>query len=141
MKDKLATVYDCCIVNLKKIHDRAGNLTVVEENIDLPFVVKRVYYLYDVPSGADRGGHAHKELYHFMVAASGAYDVIVDDGRNKKMVELNRPDYGLYIPPVIWVELINFSAGAISLNLVSEHFSEEDYIRDYNDFLKAREII
>lgn len=135
----MPTVYDCCIIRLKKVHDRAGNLTVVEENIDLPFQVKRVYYLYDVPSGADRGGHAHKKLHHFMVAASGAYDVIVDDGRNKKMVELNRPDYGLYIPPGIWVELINFSAGAISLNLVSEYFSEEDYIRDYDNFVKTRQ--
>lgn len=131
------TVYDCCIIKLTKIHDRAGNITVVEENVDLPFPVKRVYYLYDVPSGADRGGHAHKELHHFMVAASGAFDVIVDDGRNKKIVELNRPDYGLYIPPGIWVELINFSAGAISLNLVSDYFSEEDYIREYDDFLKS----
>ena len=132
------SVYDCCIIKLNKIHDRAGNITVVEENVDLPFTIKRVYYLYDVPSGADRGGHAHKELHHFMVAASGAYDVIVDDGRNKKMVELNRPDYGLYIPPGIWVELINFSAGGISLNLVSDYFSEEDYIREYEDFLNAR---
>ncbi|MBN1598675.1 MAG: WxcM-like domain-containing protein [Bacteroidales bacterium] len=131
------TVYDCCIIKLTKIHDRAGNITVVEENVDLPFPVKRVYYLYDVPSGADRGGHAHKELHHFMVAASGAFDVIVDDGRNKKIVELNRPDYGLYIPPGIWVELINFSAGAISLNLVSDYFSEEDYIREYDEFLKS----
>jgi dTDP-4-dehydrorhamnose 3,5-epimerase-like enzyme len=132
------TVYDCCIVKLKKIHDRAGNITVVEENVDLPFEIKRVYYLYDVPSGADRGGHAHKDLHHFMVAASGCYDVIVDDGRNKKIVELNRPDYGLYIPPGIWVELINFSAGAISLNLVSDYFSEEDYIRDYQDYLNYK---
>ncbi len=133
--NRKTTVYDCCIVKLKKIHDRAGNITVVEENVDLPFVVKRVYYLYDVPSGADRGGHAHKELHHFMVAASGCFDVIVDDGRNKKIVELNRPDYGFYIPPGIWVELINFSAGAISLNLVSDYFDEEDYIREYQDFI------
>lgn len=132
------TVYDCCIIKLKKIHDRAGNITVVEENVDLPFEIKRVYYLYDVPSGADRGGHAHKELHHFMVAASGCYDVVVDDGRNKKIVELNRPDYGLYIPPGVWVELINFSAGAISLNLVSDYFDEEDYIRDYQDYLNYR---
>jgi len=136
--NKKATIYDCFIVKLKKIHDRAGNITVVEENGDLPFKIKRIFYLYDVPSGAERGGHAHRELHHFIVAASGSYDVILDDGKNKKIIQLNRPDYGLYIPPWIWSELINFSSGAISLNLVSTIFEEEDYIRDYQEFIRLK---
>jgi len=134
MKTK-QTIYDCCIIELNKIQNRAGNITIVEDNLDLPFKVKRVYYLYDIPSGATRGGHVHKALHRFMIAASGSFDVVMDDGMNKKVVELNRPNYGLYIPPGIWAELINFSSGAISLNLVSDKYDENDYIRDYDKFI------
>lgn len=131
---KKTSIFHCSVIELEKIHDRAGNISVVEE-WQLPFPLKRIYYLYDVPSGADRGGHAHKVMHHYMIAASGAFQVILNDGRNKKVVELNRPNYGLHIPPGIWVELINFSSGAISLNIVSTNYDESDYIRDYNEFL------
>jgi dTDP-4-dehydrorhamnose 3,5-epimerase-like enzyme len=130
------SIYDSCIIKLNKINDRSGNITVIEENLHLPFAVKRIFYLYDVPGGSERGGHAHYELHQFMVAASGCFDVVLDDGINKKVVELNRPYYGLYIPPGLWIEVINFSSGAISLNLVSDTYKEEDYIRDYQEFLK-----
>lgn len=132
------TIYDCYVIDFSKISNRAGNITVVEGQTNLPFDVKRIYYLYDVPGGSERGGHAHRELYHLMVAASGCYDVILDDGKNKKIVELNRPQYGLYIPPGIWVELLNFSSGAISLNLVDKKYDEADYVRDYNNFKLLR---
>lgn len=135
---KKSTIYDCFVVELNKIHNRAGNITVIEENVQLPFVIKRIYYLYDIPSGADRGAHAHRELEHFMIAASGSFEVMLNDGRNKKVVELNRPNIGIYIPPGIWVEVLNFSSGAISLNFVSEKYDETDYIREYDDFIKRK---
>lgn len=119
-----------------KIHNRAGNITIIEGNKDVPFNIKRIYYLYDIPGGEERGGHAHKELFQLIVAASGAFDVVLDDGQNKKVVTLNRPDFGLIIVPGIWRELINFSSGAICLVLSSEIYSEADYIRDYDDFNK-----
>jgi dTDP-4-dehydrorhamnose 3,5-epimerase-like enzyme len=133
-----SSIYDCCIIELNKIHNKSGNITVVDAGIDLPFIVKRVFYLYDVPGGSLRGGHAHKELHHFIVAAGGCFDVVLDDCKSKKIVELNRPYYGLYIPPGIWVELINFSSGATSLNLVSDKYIEADYLRDYTQFLKFK---
>lgn len=135
---KKSKIYDCFVVELNKIHNRAGNITVIEENVQLPFIVKRIYYLYDIPSGADRGAHAHLALEHFMVAASGSFEVMLNDGRNKKVVELNRPNIGIYIPPGIWVEVLNFSSGAISLNFVSEKYDETDYIREYHDFIKRK---
>jgi dTDP-4-dehydrorhamnose 3,5-epimerase-like enzyme len=104
--------------------------------MDIPFDVKRLYYLYDVPGGAERGGHAHKGLHQLIVAASGSFDVVLDDGKNRKVVELNRPYYGLYVIPGIWRELINFSSGAICLVLASEKYNIDDYIRDYEEFLK-----
>lgn len=119
-----------------KIHNRAGNITIIEGNKDVPFNIKRIYYLYDIPGGEERGGHAHKELFQLIVAASGAFDVLLDDGQNKKIVTLNRPDFGLIIVPGIWRELINFSSGAICLVLSSEIYSEADYIREYDDFNK-----
>jgi hypothetical protein len=137
--EKELNIYSCNLIELKKIHNRAGNITVIESNSNLPFNVKRVFFLYDVPGGAERGGHAHYSLNQFMVAASGCFEVILDDGNNRKVVQLNRPDYGLLIPPLIWVEVINFSSGAISLNLVSEKYIEEDYIRDYSTFLKLKQ--
>lgn len=132
------TIHDTYVVELNKIHDRAGNISVIGKGFYLPFKVKRIYYLYDVPSGSDRGAHAHKELKHFMIAAGGCFDVILNDGKNRKIIQLNRPNYGLYIPPGIWVEVINFSSGATSLNLVSHKYDETDYIRDYEQFLKLK---
>jgi len=129
-----SSVYDCVILPLNKIHNRAGNITIVEGQKNLPFDIKRVYYLYDIPGGEDRGGHAHKELRQLIVAAGGSFDVILDDGINKKIVTLNRPNYGLMIVPGIWRELIEFSSGSTCLVLASHIYSEEDYIKDYQQF-------
>ncbi len=129
-----STVYNCSVVSLPKVHNRAGNITAVENNLTAPFEIKRVYYLYDVPGGEDRGGHAHKKLEQFIVAVSGAFDVIIDDGLNKKIVRLDRPYMGLHVIPGIWRELENFSSGAICLVLASEVYDEQDYLRDYNEF-------
>jgi len=129
-----SNIYDCVILPLNKIHNRAGNITIVEGKTNVPFEVKRIYYLYDIPGGAGRGGHAHKELRQLIVAASGSFDVLLDDGVNKKIVTLNRPDYGLMVVPGIWRELLEFSSGAISLVLASELYNENDYIREYQDF-------
>lgn len=133
-----SSVFDCVILPLSKIHNRAGNITIVEGGTNLPFEIKRVYYLYDIPGGEDRGGHAHKELRQLIVAASGSFDVLLDDGVNKKVVTLNRPDYGLMVVPGIWRELMEFSSGAICLVLASELFDNEDYIRDYNYFVNHK---
>lgn len=128
------SVYDCVVLPLIKIHNRAGNITIVEGETNVPFDIKRVYYLYDIPGGESRGGHAHRELHQLVVAASGSFDVLLDDGENKKIVTLNRPDYGLLIVPGIWRELLEFSSGAICLVLASECFDEADYIREYEKF-------
>jgi hypothetical protein len=127
----------CRIVELPKISDPRGNLTFVEGGHHVPFEIKRVYYLYDVPGGAERGGHSHKELHQLLIAMSGSFDVLVDDGYRKKRVHLNRSYYGLYIPPLIWRELENFSSGSVCLVLASEHFRESDYYRDYRTYLGA----
>ncbi len=131
---KLNSVYDCSILKLNKIHNRAGNITILEGMASLPFDIKRVYYLYDIPAGESRGGHAHKALYQLVVAASGSFDILLDDGINKKVVTLNRPDYGLLIVPGIWRELMEFSSGAICLVLASHLYDEDDYIRHYDEF-------
>ncbi|WP_448522234.1 sugar 3,4-ketoisomerase [Schleiferia thermophila] len=131
---KKNTVYDCVILSLNKVQNRAGNITIVEGRENVPFDVKRIYYLYDIPGGEDRGGHAHKALHQLVIAASGSFDVLLNDGMNKKVVTLNRPDYGLYIVPGIWRELMEFSSGAICLVLASEVYDEEDYIREYELF-------
>lgn len=131
---KLNSVYDCSILKLSKIHNRAGNITILEGMASLPFDIKRVYYLYDIPAGESRGGHAHKALYQLVVAASGSFDILLDDGINKKVVTLNRPDYGLLIVPGIWRELMEFSSGAICLVLASHLYDEDDYIRHYVRF-------
>lgn len=111
---------------------------MVEGNNNIPFEIKRIYYLYDIPCGEDRGGHAHKELSQLIIAASGSFEVLIDDGENKKKIFLNRPDNGLYIVPGIWRELHEFSSGAISLVLASTIYDENDYIRDYSEFIKFK---
>lgn len=133
-----SSVYDCVILPLSKIHNRAGNITIVEGQAHIPFDVRRIYYLYDIPGGEDRGGHAHKELHQLIVAASGSFHVLLDDGQNKKIVTLNRPDYGLMVVPGIWRELFEFSSGAICLVLASQKYDQEDYIRQYDQFIVFR---
>jgi hypothetical protein len=132
LKTKIA---DCKVIDLGKIHSRSGNITISEGNKLIPFSVKRVYYLYDIPGGAERGGHAHKNLYQLIVAASGSFDVKLEDGFNNKTLNLNHPYTGLLIIPGIWREIINFSSGSICLVLASELFDENDYIRDFNHYL------
>ena len=133
-----SSIYDCVVLPLNKIHNRAGNITILEGQTNVPFEIKRVYYLYDIPGGEGRGGHAHKELHQLVVAAGGSFDVLLDDGENKKVVTLNRPDYGLLIVPGIWRELMEFSSGAICLVLASHTYDATDYIRKYDDFLKFK---
>lgn len=125
---------DCKIIDLPKILDHRGNLTFIEANQHVPFEIKRVYYLYDVPGGATRGGHAHRKLEQFIIAAMGSFDVVLDDGFETKKFHLNRSYYGLYIPTMIWRELDNFSSGSVCLSLVSEYYDEKDYIREYDEF-------
>lgn len=134
-KDKV-TVFDCNIYELDKNQEPEGNLTYVYNNIHVPFDVKRVFYSYDIPGGESRGAHAHKECHQFLIAGSGSYEVVLDDGVNKRTVVLNRPFYGLHVPPGIWASEQGFSSGSICLVLASHPYSEEDYIRDYNEYLK-----
>jgi hypothetical protein len=131
---KSSRVFDCVILPLSKVHNRAGNITITESQNNIPFDIKRVFYLYDIPGGEARGGHAHHNLQQLIIAASGSFNVLLDDGFNKKIVTLNRPDYGLLIIPGIWGELMEFSSGAISLVLASEKYDETDYMRDYAEF-------
>lgn len=128
---------DCQVIALPKIADPRGNLTFIEAKRHIPFEVARVYYLYDVPGGAERAGHAHKDLHAFMIAMSGSFDVVLDDSVSKKRFHLNRSYYGLYIPPMIWRELDNFSSGSVCLVLASNYYDEMDYFRDYDEFVKA----
>ncbi len=128
------TVYECSLVYLSQIGDRNGHITAVNNNVELPFSVRRVFYLYDVPGGESRGGHAHKQCHQFLVAVSGSFEILLDDSNIKRQVLLNKPDIGLHIPPGIWASEINFSSGAICLVLASHEYNEEDYIRDYDDF-------
>ncbi|MCU7548500.1 FdtA/QdtA family cupin domain-containing protein [Chitinophagaceae bacterium LB-8] len=132
---KSITVFDCSIIELPKIKNRAGNITPVHNNIEIPFAVERIFYLYDIPGGESRGAHAHKACHQFLISASGAFEVLLDDGKTKRLVQLNRPYIGLYIPPGIWASEINFSSGAICLVLASHKYNEEDYIRNYDEFL------
>jgi dTDP-4-dehydrorhamnose 3,5-epimerase-like enzyme len=131
------TVDKCLIIDLPKITDPRGNLTFIESGNHVPFEIKRVYYLYDVPGGAERAGHALKSNHQFLIAMSGSFDVVVYDGKQNKRIHLNRSYYGLYIPPMIWREINNFSSGAVCLALASEMYNPEDYHRDYQAFLRA----
>ena len=131
------TIEKCKLIDLPKIVEPRGNLTFIEGGRHVPFDIKRVYYLYDVPGGAERGGHAHKDLHQLIVAMSGSFDIVLDDGRQKKRIHLNRSYYGLYVCPMMWREMDNFSSGAVCLVLASNFYDESDYYRDYGDFLKA----
>ena len=131
------TIDDCNIINLQKIADPRGNLTFIEGNRHVPFDIKRVFYLYDVPGGADRGGHALKTCQQFLIAMSGSFDVILKDGAKEKRIHLNRSYYGLLIAPMIWREMDNFSSGSVCLVVASENYDASNYIRDFGDFMTA----
>jgi hypothetical protein len=139
MKRFVSDIHGCNVLELTKIHNQAGNITIIQNGGHQPFEVKRVYYLYDVPGGSERGGHAHKALFQLIVAASGSFDVILNDSRNKKTIQLNRPNFGLLVVPGIWREIVNFSSGAICLVLASDKYKPGDYIRDYSDFQKYKD--
>lgn len=134
----MITVFDCSLISMPKISDPRGNISAVNNSKEVPFDIKRVFYLYDIPGGESRGAHAHKECHQFLVAASGAFEVLMDDGNTKRHVQLNRPYVGLHVPPGIWASEINFSSGAICLVLASHEYNEKDYIRDYNEFINYR---
>jgi hypothetical protein len=134
------SVYNCSVIELPVNHREKGNLTVIENEINIPFVVRRIYYLYDVPGGEARGGHAHRNLRQLIIAASGSFDVILNDGRIRRIFTLNRPYQGLLITPGIWRELDNFSSGSVCLVLASQVYAESDYIRGYEEFLKWNKI-
>lgn len=128
------SIDDCRLIELPKIGDPRGNLTFIEGGVHVPFAIERVYYLYDVPGGAERGGHAHRALHQLIVAMSGSFDVLLDDGRNRRQVHLNRSYFGLFVCPMIWRELTNFSSGSVCMVLASNRYDEADYYRDYAQF-------
>ncbi len=130
-------VRGCKMLDLPKISDPRGNLTFIESPQHIPFDIKRVYYLYDVPGGAERGGHAHKELQQLIIAMSGSFDIVLDDGVNKERIHLNRPYFGLYVNTMVWRELDNFSSGSVCMVLASIPYDESDYYRDYGEFTQA----
>lgn len=132
------TIHDCKLIELPRMYDRRGSLTPIYNQEHVPFDIVRTYFLYDVPGGENRGGHAHRELQQLIVSVMGAFDVILDDGREKRTVRLERAYYGLYVPKLIWRELINFSSGANCLVLASLAYDEQEYIRDYNEFLRLK---
>lgn len=133
-----STIHECKLVPLPKISDLRGNLTFIEGNEHIPFDIKRIFYLYDVPTGESRGAHAHLTLHQFLICLSGSFDVAVDDGISKTTIHLNRPWSGLHIPPMVWAAEVNFDPGTVCLVLVSDLFAEDDYIRDYEDYLKLK---
>ncbi|MCX6304752.1 MAG: FdtA/QdtA family cupin domain-containing protein [Bacteroidetes bacterium] len=130
------TVYDCSIITLASIKNRAGNITPITNNTEIPFAVKRIFYIYDIPGGADRGAHAHKQCHQFLIAASGSFEIELNDGIVRRTVMLNRPYFGLHIPPGIWAAEKGFSSGTVCLVLTSEKFREDDYIRDYKEYIR-----
>lgn len=134
-------IENCKIIDLPKITDPRGNLTFIEQGKHIPFDIQRVYYLYDVPGGSERGGHAHKELHQLIIAMSGSFDVVLDDGKKKQRFHLNRSYYGLYVCPMIWRELDNFSSGSVCMSLASNLYDESDYYRDYDAYLADLRIL
>lgn len=139
--NQITTIEDCRIIALGKIHNQAGNITVIENEDKVPFKTKRIFYIYDIPGGEDRGAHAHKECHQFLIAASGSFSVHLDDGNKNKTVTLNRPYFGLHIPPGIWANEFDFSSGSICLVLTSHKYDELEYIRDFNDFKTFKNIV
>lgn len=137
---KKTTVDDCKIIDLRKIHDPRGNLTPIESGVDVPFEIKRVFYQYDVPGGESRGAHAHKQEIEFLIAVGGAFDVAIDDGERQRLITLNRPYYGLLIPPGIWAAEQDFASGSVCLVLSNREYDAKDYIRDYDEFIKYKEL-
>jgi hypothetical protein len=131
-------VFDSTLVYLPQVGDRNGHITAINNGIEIPFEVNRVFYLYDIPGGESRGAHAHRDCHQFLIAVSGAFEVLLDDGNTKRQFLLNRPNFGLHIPPGIWASEVNFSAGSICLVLASHTYEEQDYIRDYKDFIEYR---
>lgn len=134
----LTTVYDCSLIELPRIHNRAGNITPASNFTEVPFAIKRIFYIYDIPGGFDRGAHAHRACHQFLIAGSGSFEVELNDGIIKRTVSLNRPYFGLHIPPGIWAAEKNFSSGAICLVLASHTYDASDYIRNYDEFLMLR---
>jgi dTDP-4-dehydrorhamnose 3,5-epimerase-like enzyme len=132
------TLQDCRIIDLPKIEDTRGNLTFIEGEQHIPFKIKRVYYLYDVPGGSHRGGHAHKDLHQLLIAMSGSFDILLNDGKTSFKYHMNRSYYGLYIPPMTWREIDNFSSGSVCMVLASEYYSEQDYYRNFQEFSSAQ---
>lgn len=141
MKTDTNSVFDCSILELPKINSREGNISFVENNKELPFDIKRIFYLYDIPGGESRGAHAHKTCHQFLIAASGSFEVLLDDGKIKKTVLLNQPYRGLHIPPGIWASEVNFSSGVICLVLTSHLYDPDDYIRDYKEYLNYLKLV
>lgn len=137
---KPVSVYDCSVIELPKISNRSGNITPVKNNENIPFRVRRVFYIYDIPGGEDRGAHAHKECHQFLIAAGGSFEIELDDGINKRTVSLKRPNFGLHIPPGIWAAEKGFSSGSVCLVLASHKYTEEDYIREYISFKTLKNI-
>lgn len=140
MEANKTTVFDCNLLHFPRIESENGNLTVVENNKHFPFDIKRVYYLYDVPAGSERGAHAHKTLQQIIIAASGSFDLILNDGQVTRTISLNRPFMGVYLKPGIWRTLSNFSSASVCLTFASDVYNEDDYIRDYNKFLNLKKI-
>lgn len=136
---KFPSIYDCSVIELPRINDRAGNLTPVHNNVNVPFDVERVFYIFDIPGGSGRGSHAHKECHQFLIAASGSFEVEISDGINVRTVTLNRPYYGLHVPSGIWATEKGFSSGAICLVLASHPYDKDDYINEYAEFKEYRE--
>ncbi len=131
----MASISNCKFIEIPKVSDARGNLSFVESERHIPFQIQRIYYLYDVPAGASRAGHAHKNLHQLYIPVSGSFDIVIDDGVNKKTVSLNRPYFGLYVCPMIWRDINNFSSGSVCMTLASDYYDEADYFRDYQDFL------
>lgn len=131
-------VYECAIIELPRVHDHAGNISIAENTKHLPFDVQRVFYIYDIPGGEDRGAHAHKKCHQFLVAVSGSFEIEMDDGIAKRTVQLNRPYYGLHVPPGIWAAEKSFSSGSVCLVMASHKYDGKDYIRDYDEFLNYK---
>lgn len=134
----MSNINKCSVIHLPKIKNPRGNLTFIENSEHIPFDIKRVFYLYDIPGGESRGAHAHKESHQFLIAASGSFEIEIDDGKDTKKISLTQPYYGLHIPPGIWASEINFSSGAICLVMTSHKYAEKDYIRNHRDFLKLK---